>query len=186
MYNNIESLNILCFSCKKPNHMIETCNLLHYVPPKMGIIKRYIFSESQERNIVFKRSFLKFRARSNLARIQAEALPFTKSSIYHTEESRTVQDSDFSEEEYGSHSSLLEQPNKKQFNKKKLSLAQNSGTLKHFTFNLGKPEPLNDDYKINEESKESLHEEIDQLSPNSNARLEKFNKLRINTKVHSN
>ena len=164
--------------------MIETCTLLHYVPPKTSIIKRYIFSESQERNIAFKkRSFFKFRAKCNLARIQSEALPFSKSSNYHNEESRSGQDSDFSEEENGSHSSLLDQPNKKQLNKRKLSIAQNSATLRRLTLNFGKSEPLNDDYKISEESKESFHEKIDQLNPTNNVRLEKFNKLRIKTKV---
>ena len=187
LYNNIPALKILCFSCKEPDHMISTCRLMHYVPPKTHILKRHICSEDQERNDNFKRSLLKFNAKSHLVKIQKDAYAFVKSQNFN-EDSRTVHESDLSgneDENSGSNSSLLEinENNKKQLtgNRKRKSIAQNSGTLKALNFTLSKLDPTVTP-KINEDRKKKLSMEKVETSPKFN-RFEKFNKLHIETNV---
>ena len=181
----MQSLKILCFSCKKTDHMINACQMIHYVPNKVGVIKRYMFSEDQERNDSHKRYLKKLNAMSNLRKVQTDALTFSKSQNY-IEDSRILHDSDCSgnDEENSSHSSIFEQTNEnnKKQHKTRKSLVQNSAILRTLNFTLGKLDTIHN-LKINEEEKANFHEEeIDGLT-NLENRPEKFKNLRIETKV---
>lgn len=170
--------------------MINSCQMIHYVPNKAGVIKRYIFSEDQERNDSHKRYLRKLNAMSNLRKVQTDALTFSKSQNY-IEDSRILHDSDCSgnDEENSSHSSMFEPTNENINNnnnnnkqlKTRKSLAQNSATLRALNFTLGKFDPLHN-LKINEK-KESIDEEEIGSMPNFENIPEKFKNLRIETKV---
>lgn len=49
-----------CFSCNRYSHEISHCPLLHYVPDKEKIIKKFEFYNDQDRNFFFRKSRMKF------------------------------------------------------------------------------------------------------------------------------
>lgn len=55
LYNTHKALQINCFSCGKYSHIHEKCPLVHLIPDKTFIIKRYLHCNHQKRNPEFKR-----------------------------------------------------------------------------------------------------------------------------------
>lgn len=39
-----------CYACNKPGHLVNSCNLLHFIPDNEKILKKYEYSHMQERN----------------------------------------------------------------------------------------------------------------------------------------
>ncbi|CAD8097297.1 unnamed protein product [Paramecium primaurelia] len=52
---NYQPAKLSCYSCKKFNHLIKDCPVLHYVPDKERVIKKEYFPFCQERNLTYKR-----------------------------------------------------------------------------------------------------------------------------------
>ena len=55
LYNTHKALQINCFSCGKYSHIHDKCPLVHFIPDKSFIIKRYLHCNNQMRNSGFKR-----------------------------------------------------------------------------------------------------------------------------------
>ena len=55
LYNTYKSLQINCFSCSKFSHIHDKCPLVHFIPDKTFIIKRFLHCNNQKRNSGFKR-----------------------------------------------------------------------------------------------------------------------------------
>lgn len=51
-YSDFALLKMNCFSCNKRTHLISECPILHYMPNKEGLIKKFLFSVNQERKKV--------------------------------------------------------------------------------------------------------------------------------------
>ncbi len=50
LYRDFNDLKMRCLICNKRDHLIDNCNLVHYIPNKEIIFLRYLYSENQERN----------------------------------------------------------------------------------------------------------------------------------------
>lgn len=59
-YENINLLRIRCFSCNQMGHLANACPLIHFIPNKEKIIKKYNFYLDQERKQIL-RKYLKSR-----------------------------------------------------------------------------------------------------------------------------
>ncbi|CAD8062415.1 unnamed protein product [Paramecium primaurelia] len=83
----LEDLSVLqmkCFSCNSKNHRVLQCPLLHYIPDKELILKRYCYSESQNRNSKYERNPFRqrgyFAARFDQEVIEQEANSFNNNN----------------------------------------------------------------------------------------------------------
>ncbi|CAK58071.1 unnamed protein product (macronuclear) [Paramecium tetraurelia] len=52
---NYQPAKLSCYSCKKFNHLIKDCPVLHYVADKERVIKKENYPFQQDRNVVYKR-----------------------------------------------------------------------------------------------------------------------------------
>lgn len=55
LYDNLNLLNIPCFSCSKTNHFYNDCPLVHFTPDREFIIKRHLFSGPQKERVIYSR-----------------------------------------------------------------------------------------------------------------------------------
>ncbi|CAD8160840.1 unnamed protein product [Paramecium pentaurelia] len=83
----LEDLSVLqmkCFSCNSKNHRVLQCPLLHYIPDKELILKRYCYSELQNRNSKYERNPFRqrgyFAARFDQEVIEQEANSFNNNN----------------------------------------------------------------------------------------------------------
>jgi hypothetical protein len=53
--NNLSCLKQICRSCHSQGHLTKDCPILHYIPDKEKVIKRFEFTHLQERNQTFVR-----------------------------------------------------------------------------------------------------------------------------------
>lgn len=47
--SKIDHLRVKCYACKKQGHVVNQCNVLHFVPDHEKILKKYEYSHPQER-----------------------------------------------------------------------------------------------------------------------------------------
>lgn len=164
---------------------MQDCPLIHYIPKKINIIKRYQTSEDQQReNNNRCRKSIRFKAVKNLFLIQNSALNFVK-AMKLNEDSQTIQDSDDNElsDNSQTNSAMLDP-----FNENKIIKRRGSIDLNQNNFNFGKNSNENNSKqnsfdelnKIEEESKDFQSESSQE---NYKERLGKFTQLKIDTKV---
>ena len=76
LYNNYDSVYLICNSCKEMNHDCIKCPLLHMSLSKQRVLGRYNFSKSQERNDFIRDQKKKMNAMRNFSRIKCNAYEF--------------------------------------------------------------------------------------------------------------
>lgn len=66
---NYSLVKIKCFCCRKLGHSVKSCPLIHFIPDIEKVIKKYEYSQNQERNAFFprKRCFQKKNTFKNIA-----------------------------------------------------------------------------------------------------------------------
>ena len=74
----MQTLQVRCFSCSSPHHLLRSCPLIHYVPDKVSIMKKYLTPISQHRQANIKRIPFKYKATINLSRTQLAVSNFNK------------------------------------------------------------------------------------------------------------
>ncbi|CAD8084669.1 unnamed protein product [Paramecium sonneborni] len=83
-FDDVSALHMKCFSCHSSYHRVLQCPLLHYIPDRELIIKRYQFSIDQIRNKNFIRNPFRqrgyFAARFDQEIIEQEATSFNNNN----------------------------------------------------------------------------------------------------------
>ncbi|CAD8086199.1 unnamed protein product [Paramecium sonneborni] len=83
-FDDVSALYMKCFSCNSNYHRVLQCPLLHYIPDRELIIKRYQFSMNQTRNKHFLRNPFRqrgyFAARFDQEVIEQEAKSFNNNN----------------------------------------------------------------------------------------------------------
>ena len=136
-------LNIHCFSCDEKDHFMDECPLIHYVPRKINIIKRYLASDNQERLNEYKRKSLKYNALIKKNIVQKNYSDFLYKLPLFMEESGTVHESECSNDDIKSESSLNENKSERSFKKE--------NTLKEFD------NSFHDEEEEEDEEKKKIH-----------------------------
>ena len=202
MYDKMEDLNIKCFSCNSMDHILNKCPLIHHIPKKTYIIRRYVSSIDQPRDSEIKRSSFKYHSIICLQKTQKCANYFIRTRNFFDEDGKTINDSEFSEmsaeisaqlphsDEDLSDNQLPEVKRKKSVeNDKSNNINTDSYTIKAFkdeenNYILDDLEVKSKTYLehsiIKEESKTEIEESSEKLNKSSN---NKFFNLRIDTKV---
>lgn len=54
--NNTNSLQTKCFACSSKGHLSTYCPLIHYIPNKMAIVRRFLRDPGQKTRISYERS----------------------------------------------------------------------------------------------------------------------------------
>lgn len=164
---------------------MHECPLIHYIPKKINIIKRYQTSEDQQRdNNNIDRKSIRFKAVKNLFLIQNSALNFVK-TMKINEDSQTIQDSDDNElsDNSQTNSAMLDPFNENKIVKRRgsIDLSQNILSFsKNSKENHSKQNSFDELNKIEEESKDYQSETSQE---NFKERLGKFTQLKIDTRV---
>ncbi len=105
LYDKHKLANSSCYSCGKSTHLYENCPLIHHIPDREFLIKRYLFHEKQiqNRSMIFQRKFRrKFNALINFKGISSKI----KDSIY-IKENELRKDEEFFDYEKIDEESLL-------------------------------------------------------------------------------
>jgi len=105
----VESLKINCFSCQSPNHLMLDCPLIHYIPNKYIVIRKYLAPVLQDRKAYSQRKNLRYNVRGHLINIQSIAMALIKDRGFNKP------DSQFSKESSNSESSEEASLNEKGF-----------------------------------------------------------------------
>ncbi|CAD8073817.1 unnamed protein product [Paramecium sonneborni] len=83
-FEDLSVLKMKCFSCNSKNHRVLQCPLLHYIPDKELILKRYCYSHPQNRNSKYERNPFRqrgyFAARFDQEVIEQEANSFNNNN----------------------------------------------------------------------------------------------------------
>ena len=58
LYRNLEDLKIRCMACNKMNHVLEDCQLVHFVADREKVLKTYNYPINQKRAF-FRRTYYK-------------------------------------------------------------------------------------------------------------------------------
>jgi hypothetical protein len=94
LYDNLDQLYPSCRSCSRNDHFIEMCPRIQYIPDRELILKRYVITQTQNRNR-FKRSK---RNRLNSLRFKNEILesikPFMEDPSMQAQNNRHLEDDD--------------------------------------------------------------------------------------------
>ena len=59
LLKNLKKYDLSCFSCGNLNHDFDNCPIIHYIPDKQFIIRKYQHYEPQERDFLFERRKIK-------------------------------------------------------------------------------------------------------------------------------
>ncbi|CAD8071438.1 unnamed protein product [Paramecium primaurelia] len=83
-FEDLSVLQMKCFSCNSKYHRVLQCPLLHYIPDKELIIKRFCYSQFQNRNSKYERNPFRqrgyFAARFDQEVIEQEANSFNNNN----------------------------------------------------------------------------------------------------------
>lgn len=73
LYSQYQKVKMSCLCCKKQDHIITDCSILHYTPDKDFLIKRLLYSKNQMRKEYPRRKLKGYNARSNIRYLQSAA-----------------------------------------------------------------------------------------------------------------
>lgn len=133
LYGSINPLRMKCYACGKPDHLVANCHLLHFIPDKEKVIKKFEYSHLQER-MNFERKKKKkikykiFKPSKEIDQL-ANKLKLMESDSYYEEEeeseivSNDINDSNLTNSEKKNSKILENIPEK---NKSKLTETKNS------------------------------------------------------------
>ncbi|CAK77489.1 unnamed protein product (macronuclear) [Paramecium tetraurelia] len=109
-FEDLSALQMKCFSCNSKAHRVLQCPLLHYIPDKELIIKRFCYSQSQNRNSKYGRNPFRqrgyFAARFDQEVIEQEANSFNNNNwkwaeFYEEPEEDSLKKSDNHQQQIG-------------------------------------------------------------------------------------
>ena len=103
LYNDPSPLHSRCFSCRRPNHKLEKCPIIHYCPKEQIIIDKFLFNEFQEREYYQRKRrekihnsfYSKIRNIQTAKRLQED---LKKSTFFFENESESEKEEDEKEE----------------------------------------------------------------------------------------
>lgn len=74
LYSKFKEAKLDCLCCKRQNHLIKYCPLLHYVPDEDFLIKKLVYSHLQDRKPYDRKLKKKFNSRKDNFFIQSDIL----------------------------------------------------------------------------------------------------------------